>query len=133
MPPVHRSCGIKHTPMSSCPSIADSSRSAGVIDEACGIKDGAGMSQAIAELRGVKKTYYKPDGSILVEAVGPGEKGLDLKIAGGQYVAIMGASGSGKSTLMNILGCLDRPTGGMYLLDGRDTAAMGDEELSQFR
>jgi putative ABC transport system ATP-binding protein len=45
----------------------------------------------------------------------------------------MGASGSGKSTLMNILGCLDKPTAGQYLLDGRDCAKMGDEELSQFR
>lgn len=88
---------------------------------------------AIAELRAVKKTYFKPDGSVLVEAVGPGDAGLDLKIALGQYIAIMGASGSGKSTLMNILGCLDRPTRGMYLLDGRDTAAMPDEELSNFR
>lgn len=87
----------------------------------------------IAELREVKKTYFKPDGSVLVEAVGPGELGLDLKIALGQYVAIMGASGSGKSTLMNILGCLDRPTKGMYLLDGKDCAAMSDEELSNFR
>ena len=87
----------------------------------------------IAELRKVKKTYFKPDGSVLVEAVGPGQTGLDLKIDQGQYVAIMGASGSGKSTLMNILGCLDRPTAGQYLLDGRDTAVMQDEELSHFR
>ncbi len=87
----------------------------------------------IAALRGVRKTYYRPDGSILVEAVGRGEQGVDLEIPRGQYVAIMGASGSGKSTLMNILGCLDRPTAGAYLLDGRDVAQMPDTELSQFR
>src|SRR5690606_6809822 len=51
----------------------------------------------------------------------------------GQYVAIMGPSGSGKSTLMNILGCLDRPTHGEYLLDGKDVSGMSDEELSRYR
>ena len=98
--------------------------------------DGRGYRAAaapIAELRGVKKTYYKPDGSILVEAVGRGEQGVDLSVPRGQYLAIMGASGSGKSTLMNILGCLDKPTAGQYLLDGEDCAQMGDEELSRFR
>jgi putative ABC transport system ATP-binding protein len=92
-----------------------------------------GPSRLIAELRGVRKTYYRPDGSVLVDAVGRGEIGVDLAIPGGQYLAVMGASGSGKSTLMNILGCLDRPTAGMYLLDGQDCARMGDEELSRFR
>src|SRR5262245_8162549 len=76
----------------------------------------------VAELRGVRKTYYKSDGSIMVEAL----RGVDVAIPKGQYVAIMGASGSGKSTLMNILGCLDRPTGGQYLLDGEDCAVMAD-------
>ncbi len=83
----------------------------------------------VAELRGVRKTYYKPDGSVMVEAL----KGIDLTIPAGQYVAIMGASGSGKSTLMNILGCLDRPTEGEYLLDGVPAERLGDEELSAFR
>ncbi|MFN7019932.1 MAG: ABC transporter ATP-binding protein [Phycisphaerales bacterium] len=87
----------------------------------------------IAELRQIKKTYYKPDGSVLVEAVGRGDFGVDLAIPRGQYLAIMGASGSGKSTLMNILGCLDKPTSGQYLLDGQDCATMSDEELSRFR
>lgn len=89
----------------------------------------------IAQLIGVKKTYYKPDGSVLVNAVGCGDDGagLDLVIVKGEYVAIMGASGSGKSTLMNMLGCLDRPTSGQYLVDGRDVTLMSDEELSQFR
>jgi putative ABC transport system ATP-binding protein len=94
---------------------------------------GGDPAPLIAELCSVRKTYYKPDGSILVEAVGRGEVGVNLGIPRGQYVAIMGASGSGKSTLMNILGCLDKPTAGMYLLDGQDCARMGDEELSRFR
>jgi len=83
----------------------------------------------VAEVRAVHKVYYKPDGSILVEAL----KGVDVKIGRGQYVAVMGASGSGKSTLMNVLGCLDRPTEGAYLLDGRDVSQMDDETLSAFR
>src|SRR5690606_22548644 len=84
-------------------------------------------SQAVADLRGITKTYYKPDGSVLVEAL----RGIDLRIDAGQYVAIMGASGSGKSTLMNILGCLDRPTSGAYLLDGSDVSQMDDDTLSR--
>jgi putative ABC transport system ATP-binding protein len=91
------------------------------------------LGEVIAELRGIRKTYYKPDGSVLVEAVGRGTRGLDLAFHRGEYVAIMGSSGSGKSTLMNILGCLDRPTGGDYLLSGKNVATMGDEELSSFR
>ena len=88
-----------------------------------------GNARYVAELRGVKKHYFKPDGSILVEAL----RGVDVRIPRGQYVAIMGASGSGKSTLMNILGCLDRPTHGAYLLDGQDVAQMDDETLSHYR
>jgi putative ABC transport system ATP-binding protein len=84
---------------------------------------------SVADLRGVRKIYYKPDGSVLVEAL----RGVDLTIPHGQYIAIMGASGSGKSTLMNLLGCLDRPTEGEYLLDGRDVAQMDDTELSRVR
>ncbi|KAA0213537.1 MAG: ABC transporter ATP-binding protein [Leptolyngbya sp. PLA3] len=83
----------------------------------------------VAELRDVRKTYYKPDGSIMVEAL----RGIDVTIMPGEYVAIMGASGSGKSTLMNVLGCLDRPTGGEYLLDGVPSTQLSDEELSRFR
>ncbi|MFZ9914643.1 MAG: ABC transporter ATP-binding protein [Phycisphaerales bacterium] len=82
-----------------------------------------------ARLSGITKTYFKPDGSILVEALKP----LDLVIPRGQYVAIMGASGSGKSTLMNILGCLDRPTAGRYELDGESVADLGDDALSRVR
>ncbi|HRP63351.1 MAG TPA: ABC transporter ATP-binding protein [Phycisphaerales bacterium] len=83
----------------------------------------------VAELRRISKTYFKPDGTVLVEAL----KGASLSIPRGQYIAIMGASGSGKSTMMNILGCLDQPTSGEYLLDGRDVARMDDDELSRVR
>jgi putative ABC transport system ATP-binding protein len=86
-------------------------------------------ARASAELRGIVKTYFKPDGSVLVEAL----RSVDLTIPRGQYLAIMGASGSGKSTLMNIMGCLDRPTSGSYLLDGEDVSRMDDETLSRVR
>ncbi len=90
---------------------------------------GAPEGAPVAELRQLRKTYYKPDGSVMVEAL----RGVDIVIRRGDYVAIMGASGSGKSTLMNILGCLDQATGGQYLLAGRDVTEMNDEELSEFR
>jgi len=83
----------------------------------------------VAELRDLRKIYFKPDGSVMVEAL----RGVDMTIRRGEYVAIMGASGSGKSTLMNVLGCLDRPTEGEYLLDGRPISEMNDEELSRYR
>lgn len=92
-------------------------------------RPGSGGSVAACELRQVRKVYYKPDGSVLVEAL----KGVDLVVPRGQYTAIMGPSGSGKSTLMNLLGCLDQPTTGAYLLDGQDVAQMTDEELSDYR
>ncbi len=60
-------------------------------------------------------------------------KGIDLTLQEGEYVAIMGPSGSGKSTLLNMLGCLDRPTSGRYLLDGRDVSRLEDDELSRIR
>lgn len=59
--------------------------------------------------------------------------GVDLQIREGEYVAIMGPSGSGKSTMMNLLGCLDTPTEGRYLLDGRDVRALDDDRLSEIR
>jgi putative ABC transport system ATP-binding protein len=83
----------------------------------------------VAQLEGIERTYYKPDGSVLVQALA----GIDLDIAAGEYMAIMGASGSGKSTLMNVMGCLDRPTAGRYLLAGREVSAMSDDELSEVR
>lgn len=88
-----------------------------------------GSPSYVAELRGISKTYFKPDGSVLVEAL----RSIDVNIPHGEYVAIMGASGSGKSTMMNILGCLDQPTEGTYLLDGKDVARMDDDELSRVR
>ncbi len=60
-------------------------------------------------------------------------KGIDLAIEEGEYVAIMGVSGSGKSTLMNILGCLDRPTEGHYILEGRSLTTLNNDELAYIR
>ena len=78
------------------------------------------MSKLI-ELKDITKTYF------LGEIDVPVLKGITLDIEHGEYVALMGASGSGKSTLMNILGCLDRPTSGDYLLEGEEVGrASGD-------
>ena len=60
-------------------------------------------------------------------------KGIDLDIDKGEYVAVMGPSGSGKSTLMNLLGCLDTPTAGSYILNGKDVSQMSDDELADIR
>ena len=60
-------------------------------------------------------------------------KGIDLEIYKGEYVALMGPSGSGKSTLMNLLGCLDTPTSGSYILNGKDVSKMHDDELAEIR
>ena len=60
-------------------------------------------------------------------------KGIDLQINKGEYVALMGPSGSGKSTLMNLLGCLDTPTSGRYILNGKDVSKMIDDELAEIR
>jgi len=79
------------------------------------------------EIRKLRKTY-----KVGVERV-HALRGLDLHIERNEYVAIMGASGSGKSTLMNILGCLDRPTGGKYLLNNKPTHKMGASELARVR
>ena len=87
------------------------------------------MSNAVAEIRGATKVYQKSKAAPPVRALA----GVDLTIPRGQYIAIMGPSGSGKSTLMNIIGCLDRPTAGQYLLDGEDVAQMSDERLSRVR
>ena len=75
----------------------------------------------------------------LVRTYGAGDfavhalRGVDLSIDGGEYVAIMGSSGCGKSSLMNVLGCLDRPTGGRYEIDGRDVATLDDDALANLR
>lgn len=63
----------------------------------------------------------------------PAISGIDLKIKEGEFVAIMGPSGSGKSTLMNMLGCLDKPTSGSYLLEGEDVSQKSDGELAKIR
>ena len=78
-------------------------------------------------LRDIRKIYRL--GEIEVHAL----KGIDLDVGEHEFVCVMGASGSGKSTLMNIIGCLDRPTSGSYLLDGRDVSTFRDAELAQVR
>jgi putative ABC transport system ATP-binding protein len=82
---------------------------------------------ALIELKDVNKSY--PMGSEIVRAL----NGVDLAIERGEYVAIMGASGSGKSTLMNLLGCLDTPTSGHYVLNGNAVETLGDSELAAIR
>lgn len=83
----------------------------------------------IASVEDLTKDYLKPDSTVAVEAL----RGINLDFVEGESVAICGASGSGKSTLMNILGCLDRPTNGRYLLGGQDIAQLDDDELSVLR
>jgi putative ABC transport system ATP-binding protein len=81
----------------------------------------------LLKLEAVSKSYTM--GNTTVHAL----RAVDLGIGAGEMVAIMGASGSGKSTLLNILGTLDRPGGGRYILDGQDVSALGDRALAQFR
>ncbi len=77
--------------------------------------------------RNIRKTYHNEGGDTEVL------KGVSFDIADGEFVSIMGPSGSGKSTLMHILGALDSPTGGQYLLDGKDMSALADDELARIR
>ncbi len=81
----------------------------------------------IIEIKGIKKSYRI--GGETVYAL----KGIDLIIEKGEYVALMGPSGSGKSTLMNMLGCLDTPGEGSYMLNGLDVSKMDDNELAEVR
>jgi putative ABC transport system ATP-binding protein len=82
---------------------------------------------AVVQLEEIHKTY--DSGEVPVHAV----RGVTLDIASGEFVAVMGASGSGKSTLMNLLGCLDRPTKGRYLLGGTDVSGLDRNQLADLR
>ena len=83
--------------------------------------------KTIIDIATLKKDYHV--GEVTVHAL----RGVDLKINEGEFVAIMGASGSGKSTMLNIIGCLDRPTDGTYLLDGVNVAGMSKNERAEIR
>ncbi len=83
--------------------------------------------EPLIRLRGINKRYQQ--GELAVEVL----KGIDLDIAAGEFVALLGPSGSGKSTLMHILGLLDRPSGGSYHLAGEDVAGHDDDRLSELR
>jgi len=85
------------------------------------------MSKTIIEIKGITRDF--PLGNETVYVL----KGIDLHINKGEYVALMGPSGSGKSTLMNLLGCLDTPTSGSYVLNGKDVSKMEDDELAEIR
>lgn len=84
-------------------------------------------TESIIHLEGIEKSYFMGNQAI------PVLKGIDLDIFKNEYVALMGPSGSGKSTLMNILGCLDSPTGGKYILNGKDVSKMADDDLAEVR
>lgn len=85
------------------------------------------MPSSIVEFDNVRKTYQM--GVVTVEAL----RGVSFSISAGEYISIMGPSGCGKSTLLNLLGCLDRPTDGRYLLGGEDVSQMEDDALSAVR
>lgn len=82
---------------------------------------------SIIHLRNINKSYYMGSQAL------PVLKAIDLDIFKNEYVALMGPSGSGKSTLMNILGCLDSPTSGTYILNGKDVSKMPDDDLAEVR
>jgi putative ABC transport system ATP-binding protein len=85
------------------------------------------MNKSIIEIKSLRKDYHV--GEVTVHAL----RGVELKIHEGEFVAIMGASGSGKSTMLNIIGCLDKPTSGDYLLDGINVNTMNNDALARFR
>jgi putative ABC transport system ATP-binding protein len=83
--------------------------------------------QSIIHLENIRKSYYLGKQELQVL------KGISLDVFKNEYVALMGPSGSGKSTLMNILGCLDSPSGGRYILNGKDVSRMPDNDLAEVR
>jgi len=83
--------------------------------------------EAIIQLENIEKAYFMGTQAV------PVLKGISLSIHKNEYVALMGPSGSGKSTLMNILGCLDSPTGGRYILNSKDVSKMSDNDLAEVR
>lgn len=85
------------------------------------------MAQPLIKITNIKRDFVL--GSEIIYVL----KGIDLVINKGEYVALMGPSGSGKSTLMNLLGCLDTPTSGSYILNGKDVSQMHDDELAEIR
>jgi putative ABC transport system ATP-binding protein len=85
------------------------------------------MAEAVIHLEGIRKNYYMGKQELQVL------KGISLDILRNEYVALMGPSGSGKSTLMNILGCLDSPSAGKYILNGHDVSTMPDNDLADIR
>ena len=85
------------------------------------------MSHPIIEVKDLTKVYGTGESTVHALA------GVTTAVAQGEFVAVMGPSGSGKSTLMNIIGCLDRPTAGTYLLDNRDVSRLSKNELAQVR
>jgi putative ABC transport system ATP-binding protein len=85
------------------------------------------VTSPVIEIKDITKTYQM--GQVAVEAL----RGVSLRVGPGEILAIMGPSGSGKSTLMNILGCLDQPSTGEYLLDGEDVSRLNDDRLAEIR
>lgn len=85
------------------------------------------MDNYIIDVKDIKRNFKL--GSEIVKVL----KGVNLQIKKGEYVALMGPSGSGKSTLMNILGCLDTPTSGVYILNGKDVSSLKDDQLAEIR
>ncbi len=85
------------------------------------------MTQELIKITGITRNFTLGNETVYVL------KGIDLSIRKGEYVALMGPSGSGKSTLMNLLGCLDTPTSGQYILNGKDVSQMSDDELAEIR